>query len=218
MTADELSEEYSATRAVLRNIGLGDEFFRSLVAARLLVERVGETTNLGWWDSRVLSETGRTRLEEITPKTLLRAQIDLASKVGEKAEADRLQEDAISLFDFGPQIESQVSAALDDATTTEDRLHFDELKSLSIESLNKGWTKPLLAEIGSKGSESLIGGDFPNESGATHRLDEQGYTPDEVRLKQWDLLKELLRAYGQNTEALKVPYFPLQIDHTGENA
>ena len=102
MTSTDLVDVFRSTKDVLGDAGVDDDFFIDLLASRLLIERVGESSNQGWWDSRVLSETGRARLDEVTPKTRLKSRINLASKVGRKAESDRLPTDSLSLFSFGP--------------------------------------------------------------------------------------------------------------------
>ena len=69
MNSTELADVFSSTKETLQSAGIEDEFFIDLIASRLLVERIGETKNQDWWESRILSETGRTRLDEVTPKT-----------------------------------------------------------------------------------------------------------------------------------------------------
>jgi hypothetical protein len=132
MTSSDVVGAFISTKKILREAGIEDEFFQDLVASRLLVARIGETNNQNWCDSRVLSETGRARLSEVTPKTQLKSQIDLALKVGYKVESDRLPDDSISLFTFGPQMESRLTAAIEEIET-DDEFTLEALENLSIQ-------------------------------------------------------------------------------------
>ncbi len=60
MDTHDLVDAFTSTRESLLDAGIENEFFLALIASRLLIERVGETNNQGWWDSRMLSETGLT--------------------------------------------------------------------------------------------------------------------------------------------------------------
>lgn len=218
MTSDGLDDVFTSTKEILRNAGVDDDFFLDLVASRLLVERVGESDNLDWWDSRVLTETGRTRLSEVTPKTHLKSRITLAMKVGRKVETDRLPDDSVSLFNFGPQIESRVTAAIEEITTDEDQ-PLAPLENISIRSPAEGWTDPMIEGFASAGA-----GDFASESiqdpGSveTILIDEHGYTQDEVESEKWQLLTMLLRGYGSCTDRLRIPFYALEPDLKSENA
>jgi len=217
MTSTELADVYNDTKEDLQDAGVTDEFFLDLLASRLLVERVGETNNLEWWDSRVLSETGRARLSEVTPKTELQSRLNLALKVGAKAESDRIGEDALSLFDFGPRVESRLDAVIEQIETS-DEVTLDQLENLSIQSLEGGWTDAIIEKNASNisgSAEDKI--PSPDASGALE-LDTEGYTVDEVEAEKWRLLSMFLRGYGSCTGRLHVPYYPLESGIKSDNA
>lgn len=218
MTSPDIVDTYISTKGTLDDAGIEDDFFRDLVASRLLVERVGETNNLDWWDSRVLSETGRARLSEVTPKTQLKSRIDLAVKVGRKAESDRLPDDSISLFSFGPQVESRLTAAIEEIESN-DELTLEALENLSTQSLDEGWTDAVIEETESNISATSVT-DSVHESGTNESvlLDENGYTQDEIDPEKWRLLTSLLREYGYCIDRLRVPYYNLESELKPENA
>jgi hypothetical protein len=216
MTSTDLVDGFVSTKETLSDAGIDDEFFLDLIAARLLIERVGESNNQGWWDSRVLSETGRARLEEVTPKTQLQSRITLASKVGRKAEADRLPADTICLFSFGPQVESRLSAALEDIDAVDDN-PLEELENVSVQSLDEGWTDRIIDETGSNLTAESTTLTEPG-TGDSFQIEEDGYTQSEIEPEKWRLLVTLLQGYGQNTDGLRVPYYPLKSELKSENA
>jgi|AntRauTorcE11898_2_1112593.scaffolds.fasta_scaffold00403_9 hypothetical protein len=216
MTSTDLVDAFASTKEALNEAGIADEFFLDLIASRLLIERVGESNNQGWWDSRVLSEIGRARLDEVTPKTQLQSRITLASKVGRKAESDRLAADTISLFSFGPQVESRITAVIEDIEASDDQ-PLEALENISVQSLSEGWTDRVIKETGSNitaASTTLTG---PG-TGDSFRLEEDGYTQSEIEPEKWRLLVTLLRGYGQSTDRLCVPYFPLKSELKSESA
>ncbi|MFC5133544.1 MULTISPECIES: BrxE family protein [Haloferacaceae] len=215
MTSHDLVEVFTSTRQNLREAELEDDFFLDLIGSRLLIERVGESNNRGWWDSRVLSETGRARLEEVTPKTRLQSQINLAMKVGRKAESDVLPADSISLFSFGPKLEAQLGAAIEDLKASDEPLLTD-LEGLSVQSLETGWADPIIEQMASNISVSSISLQDPGSG--SYRISEEGYDQSEIEAEKWRLLATLLRGYGQNTERLHVPYYPLNSELKSESA
>jgi len=217
MGSTNIADAYVSTKEVLYNAGINEEFFLDLVASRLLIERIGETGSLDWWDSRVLSETGRARLSEVTPKTQLKSRIDLALKVGRKAESDRLPDDSISLFSFGPQIESRLTAAIEEIESN-DEFTLKPLESLSIQSLDEGWTDAVISETESNiSATSAIQPTKKPEAGDAFLLEESGYTQDEIDSEKWGLLTSLLRGYGYCTDRLRVPYYNLESELKPDN-
>jgi len=216
MTSTDLVDGFVSTKEALSDAGIDDEFFLDLIAARLLIERVGESNNQGWWDSRVLSETGRARLEEVTPKTQLQSRITLASKVGRKAEADRLPADSICLFSFGPQVESRLSAALEDIDAVDDN-PLEELENVSVQSLDEGWTDRIIDQTGSNITAESTTLTKPG-TGDSFQIEEDGYTQSEIEPEKWRLLVTLLQGYGHSTERLCVPYYPLKSELKSESA
>ena len=215
MASHDLADVFNSAREDLRDSGMENDFFLDLLASRLLVERVGETSNLGWWDSRVLSDTGRARLEEVTPKTRLQSQINLAIKVGNKAESDVLPADSISLFSFGPQLETQLAATIEELDPPDEHL-LNELEQLSIDSLDTNWTEPIIEQTASNISVSSISHTEP--VGNSYQLSDQGYAQSEIGAEKWRLLVTLLYGYGQNTDRLQVPYYLLNSEIKSENA
>ena len=215
MASQDLVEVFTSTRQNLREAGLEDDFFLDLIASRLLIERVGESNNQGWWDSRVLSETGRARLEEVTPKTRLQSQLNLAMKVGRKAESDVLPADSISLFSFGPKLEAQLGAAIEDLNVP-DEPSLIALEELSVQSLESNWTDPIIEQTASNITASSIL--LPEPAADSYQLSEEGYGQSEIDPEKWRLLVTLLRGYGQNTDRLRVPYYPLNSELKPENA
>ena len=216
MTSTDLVDAFVTTKDALGNSGIDDEFFLDLIASRLLIERVGESNNQGWWDSRVLSETGRARLEEVTPKTQLQSRITLASKVGRKAESDHLPADSISLFSFGPQVESRISAALEDLEAIDDN-PLKTLENISVQSLDEGWTDRIIDQTGSNitaGSTTVT----KSGTGDSFQIEEDGYTQSEIEPEKWRLLVTLLQGYGHNTNRFCVPYYPLKSELKSESA
>ena len=216
MTSTDLVDAFVSTKDTLSNSGIDDEFFLDLIAARLLIERVGESNNQGWWDSRVLSETGRARLEEVTPKTQLQSRITLASKVGRKAESDHLPADSISLFSFGPQVESRISAALEDIEAIDDN-PLEALENVSVQSLDEGWTDRIIDQTGSNITAESTTLTKPG-TGDSFQIEEDGYTQSEIEPEKWRLLVTLLQGYGHSTERLCVPYYLLKSELKSESA
>lgn len=216
MNSTDLADVFVSTKDTLSNAGIDDEFFLDLIAARLLVERVGESNNQDWWNSRVLSETGRARLEEVTPKTQLQSRITLASKVGRKAEADRLPADSISLFSFGPQVESRLSVALEDIEAVDDN-PLEELENVSVQSLDEGWTDRIIDQTGSNITAESTTLTEPG-TGDSFQIEEDGYTQPEIEPEKWRLLVSLLQGYGHSTDRLCVPYYPLKSELKSESA
>lgn len=216
MSSIDLADAFVSTKEALSDAGVEDEFFLDLIGSRLVIERVGESNNLGWWNSRVLSDTGRARLEEVTPKTKIKSRITLASKVGRKAESDRLPADTISLFSFGPQVESRISAAIEELDSSDD-LPLEALEVISVQSLTDGWTDQIIEQTDSNitaPSTSLT----DSGTGDSVCIEEDGYTQSEIEPEKWRLLVTLLHGYGRSTERLSVPYYPLNSELKSESA
>ena len=217
MASTDIADAFTSTKDILSDQGIEDNFFLDLIASRMVVERVGESKNQDWWESRVLSETGRTRLDEVTPKTRLQSRVNLATKIGNKAESDRLPDDAISLFSFGPQVEARVSSAIEELET-EDSVSLTALEDLTVDSLEEGWTDDVIAETEaniSSPSDAVSGAESRGESTL---LADDGYTQDKIESEKWRLLTTLLTGYGHCTESVTVPYYPLESEIQANNA
>jgi len=218
MASTDVAEAFTSTRETLEKAGIEDDFFLDLIASRLVVERVGESSNQDWWESRVLSETGRTRLAEVTPKTQLKSRISLSLKVGRKVETDRLPDDSISLFSFGPQMESRLTAAIEEIESDED-LTLKALESLIIQSLEEGWMDAVTSETESNISPLTDSTSISNSGlNDSYVIDDSGYTQDEIEPDKWRILTTLLQGYGQCIDQLQVPYYPLESELKSENA
>jgi len=218
MASTDVAEAFTSTRETLEKAGIEDDFFLDLIASRLVVERVGESSNQDWWESRVLSETGRTRLTEVTSKTQLKSRISLALKVGRKAETDRLPDDSISLFSLGPQMESRLTAAIEEIESDED-LTLKALESLTIQSLEEGWTDVVISETASNISPPTDSASISNSGlDDSYVIDDSGYTQDEIEPDKWRILTTLLQGYGQCIDQLQAPYYPLESELKSENA
>jgi len=216
MTSANLNDACLSCQKALDDVGIDNEFFRDLIASRLVIERVGETNVQDWWDSRVLSATGRARLEEVTPRTQLQSRIILAIKVGRKAELNHLPTDTFSLFSFGPQMESRISAAIKEIGAVDD-VPLKVLESVFVQSLDEGWTHQIIQQIGSNTSARSM---KINESDArdSFPIEENGYTQSEIESQKWRLLVTLLQGYGHCTDRLRVPYYVLKPDLKSGNA
>ncbi|NLV02994.1 BrxE family protein [Haloferax volcanii] len=216
MTSTNFVDAFVSTKQTLHDAGIEDEFFLDLIASRLLVERVGETNNQGWWDSRVLSETGRARLDEVTPKTQLQSRINLAVKVGQKAESDRVPADSISLFSFGPQVESRLTAAIKELEANGEP-SLKALEELSVPSLDEGWTHGVIEQTEANVSSASSSLTEPDTNGS-FCINDDGYTQSEIEPEKWRLLVTHLQGYGNSTDRLNVPYYPLKSELKSENA
>lgn len=218
MASSDIVDAYISTKQALYDGGIRDDFVQNLIASRLLIERVGESDNQDWWDSRVLSETGRARLSEVTPNTRLKSRIDLSMKIGRKAESDRLPGDSVSLFSFGPQVESQLTAAIKEIGG-DDEVVLEALEGLSIQSLDEGWTDVVITKTESGNStESDAASIQERASEESFLLNEREYTQNEIDHEKWKLLTTLLRGYGHCTDRLHVPYYQLGSELKPDNA
>lgn len=196
----DLDTVLSSTQDSLEMIGVDDALVREILSYRLLVERLGETDNNSWWESIILTDTGRARLDEVTPKTAVKARMDIAMRVGKKAEQDRLGKNTISLFYLGPTVEAQVSAELEDISG---QTEFEELESLSVTFDEIGWTKEL---VNAPDIEY-------RESPETLRLEMEDF--DDSQLKSRTTMRQVLRGcfggYGKSTQGtLRVPYVEVE--------
>ncbi len=218
MSSRDIIDAFSSTKQTLESAGMQDDFFLNLVTSRLLVERIGESDNQAWWDSLVLSETGRKRLAEVTPKTQLKSQINLAVEVGQKAESEKISVDSIALFSFGPQMESRLDNAIENIGSNTD-IRLTALEELSVESLEEGWTQSVVAEF-SSGSSAGAAAESAETGGSAESLliSDDGYTQTEVREEKSTLLETLLHGYGHCLSRLKVPYYQLESDIKSESA
>lgn len=182
----------------LPSLGIEDPQLVRIISARLLIERVGEQDANYWWDSQILSDFGQDALKESVPRTAMRSQIELAMKVGQKVEDEKIDTEAVSLFDFGPFIESQIQHEIDQI---EEDNALDILTNLSVEITETGWTETLLDE------EVTVGpGTVPSyEIGSVSMADLQ-----EKEVLE-SVISRLIHGYGEATKQdLKIPYYSLQ--------
>ncbi len=197
MSSGSLEGTLETVQEELESLGVEDALAREVVSYRLLVERLGEEGNNEWWESLVFTETGRDRLEEVTPKTTVKARIDLAQRIGRKVEQDRVSDNTVSLFYLGPTAESQIDAELENIEKED--VPFETLESLSITFDETGWADDLVDD-----TEPAID--------TTDTVMQIGEITDESDLKSRRTLREVARkctvAYGQSTHNdLRVPYY-----------
>lgn len=218
MSTSDILDAFTSTKHAIEDAGVQDNFFLNLITSRLLVERIGESDNQGWWDSLVLSETGRQRLSEVTPKTRLKSQMNLALKVGQKAESEETPTDSITLFSFGPQMQSRLENNIESIDSNTDT-RLTALEELSTGSLDEGWTQSIVTEL-SLGASAKTVDEFAESPGASRSflITEDGYTQADIREQRSILLKRILHGYGHCLSKLSVPYYQLESDIESENA
>jgi hypothetical protein len=183
----------------LPELGVNDRRWRQIIAARLIIERIGEQDNNYWWDSQVLSSFGADTLDEAVPQTSVRTQIALATKIGKTVESNSIGSDsAISLFDLGPSIETQIQRIVNSA---ENEKPLSVLEPLSVEVTESGW------------SDSLTDADALTDSGVgiTYELGNISIEDlqDEAVLNE--VVSQLIAGYGAATKhELVVPYYTVE--------
>ena len=179
----------------LFSLGVNDPLYSRIIASRLLIERLGETDANYWWDSQILGDFGHDALAEAVPRTTTRAQIELATKTGQKVEQERIEDRSVSLFDLGPFVESQIEHELEQMN---DETGLSILKNYSNKITGRGWTDSIVSETDPIASKS----DTAFELGTVAMTD----------LKNKDVLgdvvDQLVHGYGESTaNDLQVPYF-----------
>lgn len=196
--SENLSTCFNKLRAeALPSLGIDDPLLTRIISARLLIERVGERDANYWWDSQVLSDFGQGTLAETVPRTATRSQIELAMRVGRKVENEAIDKEAVSLFDLGPFVESQIQREID---TIDNGDGLDILKEQSVEITESGWSTSFTE--GKLTAEPGI--ETPYEIGSISIDDLQ----EEAVLE--DVLSRLIHGYGEATkQELKIPYYSL---------
>jgi len=179
----------------LFSLGVNDPLYSRIIASRLLIERLGETDANYWWNSQILGDFGHDALAEAVPRTTTRAQIELATKTGQKVEQERIEDRSVSLFDLGPFVESQIEHELEQMN---DETGLSILKNYSNKITGRGWTDSIVSETDPIASKS----DTAFELGTVAMTD----------LKNKDVLgdvvDQLVHGYGESTaNDLQVPYF-----------
>ena len=120
------------------------------------------------------------------------------------------------MFSFGPRTESRISAALEDLE--ESTNSFDALEELSIDSLEAGWSAPLVDEISGVDIDVSTTEDSASpESGSTVLLADSSYTEDEIESDRRLILESLVREYGSLTDKLSVPFYQLKAEDGAKN-
>jgi phage gp46-like protein len=189
---DELRKE------TLPSLGMEDSQLLRIISARLLVERVGERDANYWWDSQVLSDFGQGTLDETVPRTATRSQIELAMKVGRKVENEAIGEEAVSLFDLGPFVESQIQREID---KIDNEVVLDILTDQSVEITETGWT------------ESLTEGEVTVEPGMGTSYKLGSISLDDLKEGEVldDVVSQLISGYGNATKQnLQIPYYSVK--------
>lgn len=196
----ELSECFETLRdETLPDLGIGDRRWRRIVAARLVIGRIGERDTNYWWDSQVLSSFGADTLDEAVPQTSVRAQISLATEIGKTVESESIEsESAISLFDLGPFVETHVHRTVE---SVGDEGNLSVLEPVSIEVTEPGWSDPLTDAEALTDSTA----ETTYELGSIN-IDDLG---DEAVLD--DVVSQLIAGYGAATKhELVVPYYTVE--------
>lgn len=181
----------------LPSLGMEDSQSIRIISARLLIERVGERDANYWWDSRVLSDFGQDTLRETVPRTATRSRVELAMKVGRKVESEMIDEDSVSLFDFGPFVEDQIKREID---KIDNNKTLDILEDQSVEITEVGWTGSLTDETVMKSS-----------AGTSYRIG--SISADDLQNKNTlrSVVSELISGYGSSTrQNLQIPYYTLK--------
>jgi len=182
----------------LPSLGIEDSIIRRVISARLLIERLGESDANYWWDSRVLSTFGKENLKETVPRTATQSQINLAMKVGRKAENAAIDGPSISLFNLGPFVESQIKREVEDVGSG---YELDVLEECSLEVTEAGWTGFLSEE------------EIDMEPGAekSFELGTTNIENLETREVLDGIVVQLIQGYGASTKHdLRVPYFRIE--------
>lgn len=183
----------------LPGLGLDNPTWGKIVAARLLIERVGEQDANYWWDSQVLGSFGRETLNETVPRTATYAQISLATSVGQKVENERTgAEEVVSLFDLGPFVESRIDRELE---SLDDDGDLSILNSLSVEITETGWT------------DQLTDATVPEISGAGNTYELGSTKLEDLQTESIlnDVVSQLIAGYGAATKhELIVPYYSIE--------
>lgn len=80
-----------------------------IIYYRLMIARLGEEDNNFWWESLILSKTGRQNLEMFLPKTLHKQRLEIARKTVQQKEQNEIKVNRIvTLFHFGFDFERKV--------------------------------------------------------------------------------------------------------------
>lgn len=180
----------------LPGLGVDNPTWTRILAARLLIERVGERNANYWWDSQVLSSFGSDTLNETVPRTSTRAQISLATKVGRKAESDAIgSENVVSLFDLGPFVESRIQREVESLEGNGD---LSVLESQSVEITETGWTNTF-----SDGDTEIA-----TDTKTSYELGSIDIDDLQNESVRQDVVSQLIAGYGASTKQnLVVPYY-----------
>ncbi len=85
------------------------EILADILFYRLTIIRLGEEDNNAWWESGILSETGRRNLEKFFLNTFYKQRYDIARKIIiEKENREITEKRFTTLFNFGYEFETEV--------------------------------------------------------------------------------------------------------------
>jgi hypothetical protein len=119
-------------------------------------------------------------------------------KVGRKVENEAIEEEAVSLFDLGPFVESQIQREID---TMDNGDGLDILTEQSVELTETGWTQPLAD------SEVAVEPDI----GTSYELGPTSF--DDLKRGEVldDVVSHLISGYGNATKQnLQTPYYSVK--------
>lgn len=193
----EISDCFETLRdETLRSLGIEERSWRQTVAARLVIERIGEQEPNYWWDSQVLGSFGGDTLGEVVPQTATQTQISLATEIGGTVETEHIPaESAVSLFNLGPFVESRIEHVIESIEGDDD---LSVLEPLSIEITEPGWT------------DALTNVDAVRDSNARTAIELGSIDMKTLRKKSTlnNVVSQLIAGYGAATkQELVVPYY-----------
>lgn len=98
-----------ANRSELNKLDIETDILVDLLYYRLVIMRIGEEDNSGWWESSILSEVGRRNLEKFFPNTFNKQRYNISKKIVTDKENRIIPEKRfITLFNFGYKFESEI--------------------------------------------------------------------------------------------------------------
>lgn len=124
------------------------EVLAELLFYRLAISRLGEEDNNAWWESSILSETGRRNLNRFLPNTFEKQRYEIARKVVYNKETRYIDtRKFISLYNFGYEFETKTfKPFVDDlASNKEWVLILNEFEAKRGLKFSKPWVREFFA-------------------------------------------------------------------------
>ena len=120
------------------------EVLSELLFYRLVIVRLGEEDNNAWWESSILSETGRRNLNRFLPNTFEKLRYEIARNVVYNKETRLIDNRKfISLYNFGYEFETKTfKPFVDDlASNKEWNLISSEFEAIKGLKFTKPWVR-----------------------------------------------------------------------------